>query len=53
MERKLKSLKAYKEILLLCRKIQVINELDNKIENRIPTYGLNKEKEKQKILTLY
>ena len=47
--KKIKLLKFYKEILLECKKIQISNQLSSEIENNIPT----KEKNKQKILTLF
>ena len=56
MKIKIKTLKTYKEILILCKKIQTINELDKEVENKIPTFGWDnkfKKREKQRILTLY
>ena len=51
---KINKLKNYREILLLCKTLQVINKIDMKIENRIPTYGSDKlNKSKKKILMLY
>ena len=38
MKRKIEWLKAYKEVLLLYKKLQIINKIDQKIENKIPTY---------------
>lgn len=43
----------YRELLILCKKIQISNEIDKKIENQFPTISLNKkDRPKQKILTL-
>ena len=56
MNKKIRKLKTYKEILIMCKKIQIINKIDEDIENRIPTYGWDKtikKREKQKILSLY
>ena len=52
MKRKIERLKAYKEVLLLCKRLQIINMIDKQVENKIPTYGYKKGT-KQKILTLY
>ena len=51
MKRKINKLNTYKELLFLCKKIQIINKIDNEIENKIPTY--ESQKDKQKVLTLY
>ena len=54
MKKKIKILNTYKELLLFCKRIQIINHIDNEIEKRIPTYSNQSEKKhKQKVLTLF
>ena len=54
MTNKKERLKAYKEILLLCKTLQIINKIDMEIENKIPTYKKEKTKEnKVNVLTLF
>ena len=49
IKNKIRILKIYKEILLECKKIQLLNELSNEVENKFPS---NNET-KQKVLTLF
>ena len=49
MDKNIKILNTYKELLFLCKKIQIINKIDNEIENKIPS----SKKSTQKVLTLY
>jgi len=53
MNKKLKLLKEYREILLLCKRIQIINYIDKEIENKIPSFTIQKSDKKQKVLTLF
>ena len=48
-----RKLMIYRELLMLCKKIQISNQIDRQIENQFPTIILNnKNRPKQKILTL-
>ena len=42
-------LKNYKSLLLECKKIQIINVINNEVESKIPTIS----KTNQKVLTRY
>ena len=47
-----KRLIIYRELLMLCKKIQISNEIDRQIENQFPSISLSKEnKPKMKILS--
>ena len=54
MRTRKEKLKIYRELLLLCKRVQIINKIDNEIENRIPSVKIQKKSDnKQKVLTLY
>lgn len=45
----IKKLNKYKELIIECKKVQILKKIEEDIENKIPTTG----KPKQKILSLY
>ena len=47
--KKLKLLRFYREILLECKKNKLIDKLNDEVQNK----NFTKEKDKQKILTLF
>lgn len=44
----IKKLNTYKELLIECKRVKIIEYIENEVENKIPITG----KAKQKILTL-
>ena len=49
--KKIDKLRLYRSILIECKKLMIINSLNQEVERKIPTYG--KSDEKVKVLTLF